>query len=338
MEDGVGGDILQVAANLLDAIIAENSVLKPENFKFVSEAIIATARIGNDDALALNTRLGEALFSDSLRSVLLRNPRSVVMYAMASCFVVTPSSRTMAVIDLFARLHDAGATRALHHPAYRNLEMDYIAANARGDGFFHDPFVGIAESLPWLTRDHIYSLTHVHFYNSYFGARCISYPGNILPWLEILIARARHDGDLDVLLELLICYASTSGAQPAQLAFHDSLAAAALAILCGPDGQLPPPDMFRDHYHPLFVAAIYRATRGADFAPHRDVAIARRHEMIGRLLVDIRQTDLMAYLAGYADHVAEFGPEPGLEPALALQLALVAAAAEDRTQAFAPAR
>ena len=326
----LGGGIVDAATALLGDIIAEGTVLRSENFKFISETILATSRVGGPGGAALNARLGEALLSDDLRAMLLRNPRSVVMYAMPITYLLAPPARAANVLGLFGRMHEAGCTRALHHPAYRNLEMDYIAARIAGGGFFHDPFAGVTVSLPWLDRDLVYGITHVHFYNTDFGARSVDYGAEVLAILEVLIAQAAHGGDVDVLLELLICYATTHGADAGRLAFHDGLAADAIAALCLANGAVPAGELFRERYHPLLVASLYLAARGDGFAPADAAPIRRRHEAVGTLMGNVARSELIEFLSGYADHASDHGPEPAIEPALALQASLLAAAAQDR--------
>lgn len=326
----LGGGIIGAATALLDEILAEGSVLRSENFKFISETILATTRIDGAAGAELNRRLGEALLSDELRAVLLRNPRSVVMYAMPMTFLLAPPVRAAGVLALFVRMHEAGCTKALDHPAYRNLEMDFIAARIAGAPFFHDPFAGVTVSLPWLGRDLVYGITHVHFYNSDFGVRVVDYGGGSLDVLEVLIAQATQGGDVDVLLELLICYATIKGADLERLAFHDLLAREAILSLCMPGGDVPRGDLFRERYHPFLVAALYLTARGAAFSPAEMPAIRRRHDAVGALMGNIERSELIEFLSGYADHNVHHGPEPAIEPALALQASLLAAAMQDR--------
>jgi hypothetical protein len=332
----LGGGIIDAATVLLDQIVSEGSGLRSENFKFISETILATSRIGSPQAAALNARLGTVLFSAELRAVLLRNPRSVVMYAMPATFLLSRSARAAGVLALFQRMHEAGGTKALHNPTYRNVEMDFIAARISGEHFFHNPFVGVTTGLPWFDRDLVYGITHVHFYNSNFGARAIDYPAGALAVLEVLIAQAAQGGDVDVLLELLICYATVTGASDERLAFHDHLASEAIAALCLHDGSVPEGDLFRDRYHPLLVAAIYLAARAGAFAPAASVPVRQRHETLGALMGNVARCELIEFLSGYADHIRVHGPEEAIEPALELQMSLLAAGAHDRANGDAP--
>jgi len=330
-----GGGICNAAAGILDEILTEGSALRSENFKFISEAIIATARIESPPARTLNFWLGDALLSPEMRAVLMRNPRSAVMYALPVTFLHDLPPRGARLLAMFDAVYGAGAARALHHPQYRNLELEYVASRAGGVRFFHDPFDGIAASLPWMDRDQIYSLTHVHFYNSDFGVRQVSYHSPALGILEALIARMAFGGDVDVLLELLICYASTSGASADRLAFHDQLCLNAIETLCGEDGAMPPPAVFREHYHPIFVASLYLSVRGKAFAPGGTPAIERRHASLGALLGRVQHCDLLMFLSDYALHCRDHGVEEAIEPSLALQAAMVAVAIEDREAVLA---
>lgn len=333
LADRIGGGICDAAADRLDAIIAENGLLAIDNFKFVSEAIIATARMATPRAVALNMRLGEALFSETLRSVLLKNPRSVAMYALPMTFLATPPPRAATILALFRRLHADRAVMALHYPDYRNREMDFIAARLAGARFYHDPFADLVTSLPWADRDLVYGITHVHFYNSNFGADRVAYPEPAAAMLEALIARAAHDGDGDVLLELLIVYANCVDADPETLACHDALAADTVMALCTPELGVEGDEQFAKHYHPLFVAAIYLATRGPAFAPKPSPSRAARRTSLGAVLAAAARGDMMAFLGDYASHCEQFGQEPAIEPALALYGDLIGAAVRDRNGA-----
>jgi hypothetical protein len=277
------------------------------------------------------------LFSEKLRSVLLKNPRAAAMYALPMTFLAEPPPRAAGILALFHRLHGARAVMALHYPDYRNREMDFIAARLAGGRFFHDPFADVTASLPWTDRDLVYGITHVHFYNSNFGADRVDYGPAALPILAALIARAAQDGDGDVLLELLIVYASSAGADAETLACHDALALATIEALCAPGFGVVGGELFARHYHPLFVAAIYLATRGRKFAPQPSPALVARRASLGHVLAAAAAGDMMAFLGDYAGHCERFGPEPAVEPGINLYADLVGAAVADRRRAPVPA-
>lgn len=325
-----GDEVCASVAEIVHDLVGADAVLHDNNLQFVAEAIIATARIGTPAALALNAELGRALLSDRLRAVLLHNPRSVALYALPIAYLVEPSPRAAQVHALFERLHDAGAVATLHHPLYRTLELDYVAARLRGRPFHRDPFAGLAVSLPWVDRDFIYGVTHVHFYNSDFGGRCVDYGPSAPEQVALLIAQAAQRDDIDLLLEVLVVEASVAHVDPEYLGFCDFLCARAVTSLCTAGGVVPRGAEFRAVYHPLFVAAIYRATRGAAFAPNAPPAVAARHRSAGSLFDCIARGDLLGAVRAYAAHVERFGPEPALEPALRLQSDLAIAAAADR--------
>jgi hypothetical protein len=147
----------------------------PDNFKFLSEAIIACGVVRSPAALALATRLAAPFYTSRLPAAVAQNPRSIAMLALPLLFLPEPVPAAAGIGALFVRLHGAGATTAPHHPAYRNLEMAYIAASLRGQRFRHDPFPALLPSLPWAGREQLYGVAHIHLYNSDFGRRCVHY-------------------------------------------------------------------------------------------------------------------------------------------------------------------
>jgi hypothetical protein len=298
---------------------------EPGNFKFLSEAIIACGVAGTPAALALAARLAAPLHAARLPAAVAQNPRSIAMLALPLLFLPAGTANAAAVRGLFARLHSAGATIAPHHPAYRNLEMQFIAAALAGRRFRHDPFPDLLPTLPWAGRDQLYGVAHIHLYNSDFGRRQVRYPAPATAAWCALIARADAADDLDLLAELLLCAASTAGLQR-QRAWHDALAIDVLARMgcaAGVEGC-----DFARLYHPLFLLWMLLAVRGEGFAPRTRLRQAAAHHALGALLTGAGAAGVIDFVAGYADYCGRFGAHPAIEPALGVAGALLAVAAD----------
>jgi hypothetical protein len=314
--DGVIAAIARHAAGIGDAWA------DPDNFKFLSEAIIACGVVRTPAALALATRLAAPFYTGRLPAAVAQNPRSIAMLALPLLFLPEPVPAAAGIAALFVQLHRAGATTAPHHPAYRNLEMAYIAASLGGRRFRHDPFPALLPSLPWAGREQLYGVAHIHLYNSDFGRRCVLYRAPAAAAWRALIARADAADDLDLLAELLLCAASSAGLARSR-AHHDALALAVLARMgCG--NAVEGCDFAR-LYHPLLLIWMLFAVRGDGFRPLGGTP-PPAHAALGALLVAAPTAGIIAFLGGYAEYCARFGAHPAIEPALDVAGAVVAAA------------
>jgi hypothetical protein len=153
--------------------------------------------------------------------------------------------------------------------------------------------------------------------------RLVAYHSPALDLLEALIARTYAEGEADLLLELILCYATTEGALPARLAHRDHLCTCLLAPMIGPDEKVSAEVCFTNIYYPLFVAWIYHAVRGKAFDRSDQPVETTRLSSLSQVMMAFGRGDPLAIFGAYADHVDAFGPSPVLEATLALHGSLI---------------
>lgn len=283
--------------------------------KFLSEALIATTVDGKQSE-DLHAAIGARLFGPDTIATLLANPLSLSSFAIPLAFVATGDAHLAALQRVFVKFHAAGTLAMPNYPQYRNLELDFAAQRIRGEGFFLNPFRSAWGAVPWLTRDHVYGLTHIHFYNSDFGRRIVRYPGHSAGLLEVMIALAQLRGDDDLMLELIICYATAADAKPDVMALHDRIASELIEKL-GPTSACP--KKFGRAYHPCFVAWLYGAARRSAVGRQRFSAREEdRSRSLRIALAPIVEGDPFSFLSAYADYCRTYGPHSAIEPSLAL--------------------
>lgn len=333
-----GDSLCDAVARRLDSISKHNGLLETAGIKFVSEAIIASSLAGGERARRLNARLGETLYDRPLATLLLGNPRTATMFALPLCFLAERPPGADAVAALFCELHEAGATKALSYPSYRNLEMDYIHAKLTGRSFRCRPFDGLKLAFPWMTRDQVYGLTHAFFYDSDFCRRTVRSSPEQRRILDALLSKACHQRDSDVLLELILCRTALEGRAAQESAVEDRLVRDAVHGFLDREGRVNRELEFERHYHQLFLAWIYVARREGGCAPIEHMDEVDRLASLGRLMISIGGGDPLEAFAAYADHSETFGLEPILETVLELYGRLTASAVNAVARTEAPLR
>ena len=310
--------LCEAVTRRLASIEIGQSIFAEADHKFVVEAIIATSVASSTRAVELNRRLGDGLFSANIPAILACNPRRVTLYALPLAFLYRPPAAQPLVISLFRRLHEANATKALSYPTYRNYEIDYVYQRITGRSFFLDPFENLGQSFPWLSRDIIYGLTHIHFYNTDFFRGKVRYAPLAPAIIDALIAKANAEGDHDVLLELMLCQISAAGTDSGQRYYFDHLVLGILGSLMDLETGVLSDRPFEETYHVLFLAWMYIALRGDAFEARCPESEAGRLAVLGRTMIAMRSGGFMDFFADYADYLDGFGPNAAVETVLPL--------------------
>lgn len=288
----------------------------PARLKFLSEALLA-ATVDGPESLQLRQRLSELLFTREVEAMLHANPLTLASFAIPLAYAPARQPLIPGLRQLYAAIHGSGALAMPSYPEYRNRELDFVAARLSGERYGHDPFAAVATSLPWMTRDQIYALTHIHFYNSDFGCHTVRYGAAVPAMLELLVLLARARGDVDLMLELMICYASVEGGDPAIAARHHSWAADRIECF---EGWLGDPERFAARYHPCFVAWLYgnASQRSVLAGMPDDGSCHDAHDALAEMLARSGAGDGLTILAAYTDHCDSHPPHPALEACLPL--------------------
>ena len=319
------GDLLERGvARHAAAIAAQDASAEPDNFKFLCEAVIATGVQTNPTAVELNGLLGNILFKPATALRFVRHPRLCAQYALPLAFLHHPPPAAQPIASLFLELHAAGAVQAVSYPEYRNTEMDYVAAKLSGRDFGPVPLDRFALAFGWMTRDHSYGVTHLMLYNSDFGRRKVRYANGTHGMIEAMIAGADKAGDIDLLLELILCHATMIGADANRARDYAALVREHRESLETRIKRADGDDAFANLYHPLFVAWIHAALNIAEAEDGRE---RQRHHARGAVMAAFAGRDPIAALASTADLLAEFGSDPAIERLADFQGRLIAGAA-----------
>ena len=317
------GGILEVAAaRHVAAIIAGDAVDTPDNFKFLCEAVIASGV--QPEPSPLNRSVGDILFATSHRARLLRNPRRCAMYALPLIFLRDPPPGSDSIATLFLDLHRAGAVQAASYPEYRNVEMDYVAARLSGRTFWPPSLDRFALAFGWMTRDHCYGLTHLLLYACDFGRSTLTLADDEIAMIEALIAAADQRGDVDLMLELILCHAAVANAGLARKAFYAAVAADSILPLL--DRLESDPDRFAALYHPLFVGWMHNAI---GVAPVPSEIERARHARLGAVMSAFADGDPVTAIAAAHDLFAAFGPHPVIARLVDFQGTMLARAMDE---------
>ncbi len=235
------------------------------------------------------------------------------MYALPLLFAVDPPPGRDRVANDFLALHAEGAIAIPSYPAYRHHEMDWIAARLSGGNYSIDPIGPFITNFLWLTRDHIYALTHLHFYRTMFGQVPVELDVRTIALLECLIARAHGDDDIDLMFELIMCYVTTRGYDEEQARLYDALIAAKLPRLIDRSGNLSY-QAFAETYHPLLVAWMLLVRRADMFDPQPANPRRGRFDRLSAVMSALPQGDLLGFFAAYASVIELDGPHPLIDP------------------------
>jgi hypothetical protein len=259
----------------------------PHDMKFVAEVIVAFKERKSPIAKRILKAAHGVLFSDYARRLLACNPTS-------SChFLTTYASlparyRTSDWTEMLRALTTMFPIPQGDIPPYRVEELTFAGEKVFGRKQGKIDLEEFIFSTPWLTRDQVYCFTHRVFYITDYGFHPFDPPvRHLRQFIEDKCFDWYARKDLDVLLELIICYQALKQHDLQRLRFFKVLALrlfrknAGMVSVFERNGEAN----FRKFYHQalLFMMLLGMDTRasfsmrGRDFwETYRDLSVRRR--------------------------------------------------------------
>lgn len=178
-----------------------------DGLKALCEAAIAfrhSQGVGGD-TFALVAGL---LLSDATHRMICRHPHSA-SHILSTYAYFPPHVWSRDWTDFLLKLSERFPSISASSPPYRHEEAKAARRRLLGRGPARSSFSEFVYNAPWLTRDQVYAFTHKFFYVSDYGKTTIRYGfRHAEVFIEDAMFHAWIRRDIDVLLELMICYAS----------------------------------------------------------------------------------------------------------------------------------
>ena len=195
-----------------------------DHLKFLSEAAIAYAS-ANERAESEILDLAIArLFSEESKRFVACFPHAA-RHLISTLAYLPPKRRPPEWTRILKRLTRRFPQIAGDEVRYRAEELQ-TARRILGDAF--QPRIDLSEfplNGPWLDREQVYAFTHRLFYITDYCQRQLNQPAKyLLHFIEDAAVAAYLRKDLDVLLELTLCYSTIPAADPFAATFFERLA------------------------------------------------------------------------------------------------------------------
>jgi hypothetical protein len=196
----------------------------PENIKFVSEAIIAFKDRKSPAAKRILGKTRDILFSDESRLLLARNP-TMSSYFLTAYASLPAGYRTSAWTKLLKDMTSAFPLPEGDVPRFRMEELIFAKHKLFDESNADFDLREFIFNSAWLSRDQVYCFTHRVFYITDYGAHSYGSEVQYLnQFIEDKCFECYDRKDLDVLLELIICYQAFRNHDPEHLEFFKTLA------------------------------------------------------------------------------------------------------------------
>lgn len=234
-----------------------------DRIKFLAEALIAFGTGGESDWGPVLPRVFKLLFSEEAKQMLTCFPHFANEYISIYAYI-PPSMRSQGWTDLLIGLTKQFPPAEGDAPSFRIEEIEVAKSILRNSS---RPKIDVSKfplNGPWLTRDHVYAFTHKYFYITKYCEK--EFDGRqeyIQPFIEDSIIRAYETNDIDVALELMLCYILFPKYDVKMLVIFENLAFRLFNSNMEMQETISKrlPDGFHKFYHQYFLLVMYRRAR-----------------------------------------------------------------------------